>query len=124
MQLPQSLRESLVEEIDEYLDGFASEPNPETLVAYLIELLEVWADEEGYDDLLAELEESGSLDEPLGEAIEAEIESNDEFEFTGEELVSLLETLCEIDFAEDDEDDEIIEDDEDDDEEVEEDEEL
>lgn len=114
MQLPTSLRESLVEEIDEYLEAFSSDPEPEATVTFVIELLEAWADEEGYDDLLIELEESGALDEPLADALESEISSNDEFEFTGEEIVSLLETLCAIEWDEDDDDGEDEDEDEDD----------
>lgn len=113
MQLPTSLRESLVEELDEYLEAFASEPDPEAVAAFVIELLEAWADEAGEDDLLTDLEESGALDEPLAERLESEVSSNDEFEFTGEELVSLLEKLCAIEWDEDDDDDE--DEDEDDD---------
>ncbi len=115
MQLPNTLRENLVEELDEYLEALGSDPDPEAAAAYVIELLEAFADEEGYDDLLIELAESGELDEPLGESLEQEMSSNDEFEFTGEELVVLLEKMCAIEW-EDDEDDEDDEDEDEDEE--------
>ena len=113
MELPQSLRDSLVEELDEYLDALGSDPSAEAVANYVIELLEAFADEEGLDDLLVDLEESGELDEPLVELLEAEMESNDEFEYTGEEIVSLLEAMCAIEWGAGGEDDE--EDDEEDD---------
>lgn len=121
VQLPYTLRESLVEELDEYIEGFGSDPEPEALVAYVIELLETFADEEGWDDLKTDLEESGALDESLADALEAEITSNDEFEYTGEEVVSLLESLCEIEWDEEDEDEDDLDDDEEDDEDEDED---
>lgn len=118
MQLPYTLRDNLVEELDDYLDALGSDPDAEAAAAYVIELLEAFADEEGYDDLLVELEAAGELDEPLAESLEQEMSSNDEFEFTGEELVVLLEKLCAIEW-----DDEDLDDDDDFDEEEEEEEE-
>ena len=104
------LRESVIAgEHDDWLD------EPESLVAYVVELLEVFADEVGLDDLTTELEESGALEEPLADAFESEISSNEEFEFTGEEVVSLLERLCEIEFGDDDDDDDDDEDEDEDD---------
>ena len=123
MQLPSSMRESLVDEVDEYLEAFSSDPDPEQVAVYLVELLETFADDEGIDDLLANLEEEGELDGTLQEVLEGEMSSNDEFEYTGEELVSLLERLCGIEWAEDPDDEDDDEDDEDD-EEAEEDEEA
>ena len=115
MQLPTSLRESMVEELDDYIEGLGSDPNPESIVAYVIELLEIWADEEGFDDIKGELEDNGALDDPLPDTLEEEISSNEEFEFTGEEVVSLLETICEIEWEDDEDDEEDDDDDEEDD---------
>lgn len=108
MQLPYSIRESLVDEMDEYLESYGSTPDPEAVAAYVIELLEGHAEEEGVDDVVVELEESGSLDEPLQDVLEQEMSSNDEFEYTGEEVVSLLERTCAIEWeaGEDDDEDE------------------
>ena len=78
MQLPNALRDQLVLELDAYLEAYGSEPDAEAVASYVVELLEAFADEEGLDDLLIELEESGELDEPLGEVLESEMGSNDE----------------------------------------------
>lgn len=112
MQLPYSIRESLVDEMDEYLESYGSTPDPEAVAAYIIELLEGHAEEQGVDDVVVELEESGSLDEPLQDVLEQEMSSNDEFEYTGEEVVSLLERTCDIEWEESDEDEEEDEDEE------------
>jgi hypothetical protein len=117
VQLPYSMRESLVDDIDEFLEAFASDPEPEQVATYMIETLETYAEEEGIDDLIPTLEEQGELDASLLETLETEMTSNDEFEYTGEEIVSLLERLCGIEWEEaEDEDGEEDEDEDEDDE--------
>jgi hypothetical protein len=124
VQLPYSMRESLVDDVDEFLEAFSSDPEPEAIANYVVEGLETFADEEGIDDIIATLEEGGELEASLLETLETEMTSNDEFEYTGEEVVSLLERLCGIEWEGDQEEDEDDEDDdEDDDDEEEEDEE-
>ncbi len=98
MQLPTKLRESLVEELDEYLDAYGSDPDAEAVAAFVMEALESFADEKGHDDLIGDLEDAGTIDGTLQEALEAELASNDELEFTGEEVTSLLERLCGIEW--------------------------
>lgn len=119
MQLPISIRDALVDELDEMLDAYATDPDTEAVVSYLLQQLEILADEEGIEEVLSGLEEEAALDGALSEVLEAEMDSNDEFEFTGEEVVSLLERICEIEWEDEDgdEDDEWddVEDDEDDD---------
>lgn len=114
MLLPRSLRESLVDDLDEYLDAVGSSPDTEALAAYVIEKLEEYGEESGEDDVLVDLEESGQLEDPLQDTLEGEFASNEELEFTGEEIVTLLEQACGIEWdASLDEDDEDDEDDDD-----------
>ena len=120
MQLPISIRDSLVDELDEMLDAYSTDPDTEAVVTYLLEQLEILADEEGMEDVLQELEEHASLEAPLPEVLESEMSSNDEFEFTGEEIVSLLERICEIEWEEEEGDEDELDEDEDEDEEEEE----
>lgn len=126
MQLPYSMRESLVDDVDEFLAAFASDPEPEQIANYVVEGLETFADEEGIEDIIATLQEEGALEASLQETLETEMTSNDEFEYTGEEVVSLLERLCGIEWEGDqdakDDDDEDDDEDEDEDEEEDEDE--
>jgi hypothetical protein len=117
------MRESLVTDIDEFLGAFSSDPEPEQVAAYLIDQLETYADDEGIDELVPALEEEGELEGSLQEALETEMASNDEFEFTGEEVVSLLERLCGVEWEDADEDDEDGDGEEDDEDEDESDEE-
>ena len=128
MQLPYSMRESLVDDVDEFLAAFASDPEPEQIANYVVEGLETFADEEGIEDIITTLQEEGALEATLAETLETEMTSNDEFEYTGEEVVSLLERLCGIEWEGDqdakDDDDEDDEDDEDEDEDEDEEEEA
>lgn len=123
MQLPNSMRDHLVDDLDEYLEAVSASPDTEAISHYVIELLETYAEDAGIDDIVAALEEETALDGSLGETIEEEMSSNDEFEYTGEEIVSLLERICEITWAESEEEDDDESEEEDEDEEEEEEEE-
>ncbi len=126
MQLPNSMRDHIVTDLDEYLEAVSASPDTEAIAAYVIELLETYAEDAGIDDIVAGLEEETGLDGTLSETLEEEMSSNDEFEYTGEEIVSLVERLCEIEWieGEDDGDEGDEGDDDDEDEEEEEEEEL
>ena len=112
VEFPSSLRDLLVKKLDNYLDAFGGEPDPEAVTTFTIELLELFADERGLEDIVASLEEAGSLEGPLQETLEDELASNDELEVTGEELVCLLERLCDLEWQ-DHEDESADEDDDD-----------
>ena len=100
------MRDSLVDDLDEFLEAYSSSPDTEAVANYLIEQLETYAEDAGVDDIVQRLEESGELDTTLGEALETEMSSNDEFEYTGEEIVSLLERSCGIEWTDSEEDEE------------------
>lgn len=112
MELPQSMRDTLVEELDSYLEAVGT-PDAEQVTNYVIELLETSADENDLEELVLTLEEEAQLDDSLATVIEEEMESNDEFEYTGEEIASMLERMCNIEWNDDKSDDS---DDDDDDE--------
>jgi hypothetical protein len=125
VQLPNSMRDHMVDDLDEYLDAVSASPDTEAIASYVIELLETYAENNGIDDVLASLEEAAALDGTLSETLEEEMSSNDEFEYTGEEIVSLLERLCEIEWVESEGgDDEDEDEDEEEEEEEEQEEEL
>ncbi len=121
MYLPYSMREALVDDIDEFLGSFSGDPEPEQVATYIVEQLETYADDEGIDDLVATLEEEGELEASLQETLESEMGSNDEFEYTGEEVISLLERVCGIEWEDEDELSDDEDEDEDDDDEDEDD---
>ncbi len=118
MQLPHEMRDTLVEQLDEYFDAQSGAPDGETVAAYVIELIGTVAEEMKIDDgveIILKLESSGEMEASLLELLEEEFESNDEFEYTGEEIVSLMEKVCEVEWTTKDEDDEKEEEDDDDD---------
>jgi metal-responsive CopG/Arc/MetJ family transcriptional regulator len=114
MQFDVSFRETLVDELDDMLDAYGTKPDSESIAEFLIEQLELYADETGIDDIINALEEAGELEAPLQETLESEMSSNDEFEYTGEEIVSLLERLCHIEWdsvdGDDEDEDELLDD--------------
>lgn len=121
MQLPQSIREALVNDLEDFLSNLPDDPEPEMVATFLIEQLEYYADEKGIEDVVAQLEESGALDGSLQDELESEMSSNDDFEYTEEEVVALLERLSDIEWDEDEDDvEDDLEEDEDDEEEEEE----
>ena len=113
MQLPNSMRDKMVDDLDEYLEAVSASPDTEAIASYVIELLETYAEDAGIDDVVATLEEESTLDGTLVETIEEEMSSNDEFEYTGEEIVSLVEKVCDVEWTTKDEDEEAEEDDDD-----------
>ena len=96
MDINSSLRELLVSELDEFLEAYTERADAEAIASYVIEQLETYGDDQGLDDIIGDLEDSGYLDGTLLETLVTEFESNDEFVFTGEEVVSLLERVCEV----------------------------
>lgn len=113
MELPESIREALIDDLEEFLGNLPDDPDAEMVANFMIEQLEIYADERGIDDIVVSLEESGSLDGSLRDELESEMSSNEDFEFTEEECVELLETMCDIEWIEDDEDDDLEDEDED-----------
>jgi hypothetical protein len=112
MQLPHEMRDALVEQLDEYFDAQSGSPDGEIIAGYIIELIGSVAEELKVDDgdeIILKLESSGEMEASLLELLEEEFESNDEFEYTGEEIVSLIEKVCDVEWttkedAEDDDD--------------------
>ena len=101
MIFTKSLRQRLINELDEYLDGFGSVPALELLTPYFIQLLEQAADDDGTDDVAGELEDMGALDGSFQESLESEIESADE-PSDGEDLIRILEGMCQIEWVDED----------------------
>lgn len=101
MQLDSEFRENLVDELDSMLEAYGDSPDHEAIANFIIEHLELYADEYGVDDIITTLEADGALEAPLRDVLEDELSSNDELEITGEEVVSLLERLCSIEWSDD-----------------------
>jgi hypothetical protein len=113
------MRDAAVEQLDEYLESQSGSPDGESVAAYVIELLGTIAEElkvDDADEIVLKLETSGELEASLQELLEEEFERDDELEFTGEEIVSLIEKVCDVEWTtKDDEDDDEDEDEDDED---------
>lgn len=118
IQLPHDMRDTLVEQLDEYLEAHSGSPDGEVVAAYVIELLGTVAEElkvEESEEIVLKLESSGELEASLQELLEEEFESNEELEYTGEEIISLIEKVCDVEWTTADDDDADEDDDDEDD---------
>ena len=114
MQLPYEVREALVMAVDEYLETVNEDPDAGSLAEYVVETLEASAEVHGVEDaeeLISRIEEHAALDESLVDTLEYEFSNADELGLTGEEIVSLIEKVCGIEWEE--RDDDLFDDDDD-----------
>jgi hypothetical protein len=118
IQLPSEMRETLIEQLDEYIDSLSDSPDPEAVASEVVNIIETVAEEyklEEADDIIVKMENSGELEASLVEVLEENFESDEEFDRSGLDLVRMLERLCDIEWTSQDEDEEDEDDDDDDD---------
>ena len=117
MQLPHELRDTVVEQLDEYLESQNGTPDAEAVAAFVVDLLHTAAEDlklEEADDIIVKMETSGELDASLLELLEEHFESSEDLEFTAEDILALIEKVCDVEWTTKDDDD-VEEDDEEDD---------
>ncbi len=107
MELPGSLREMIVERIDEEIETNGAD-SPAAWLACVLAGLEVAAeelDEEIGENLVSKLEESGELEQSFGDEFEEQLEDLDDP--SGDDLMRLIDSTCEIIWINEDGDDQI-----------------
>tara|TARA_B100000575_G_scaffold286953_1_gene284471 strand:- start:1163 stop:1534 length:372 start_codon:yes stop_codon:yes gene_type:complete len=107
IELPGSLRDVLVERIDEEIDAHGAS-TPEQWVEAVLVGLDAAAeelDEDLGENLVKNLEESGELEQSLSDELEEQFEDLDDG--SGEDLVRILDGVCEIAWVNEDGDEEI-----------------
>lgn len=117
IQLPHEMRNTVLEQLDEYLEAQHSQPDAESVAAYVVEVLGTVAEElklGDADELVTRLEASGELEASLQEVLEEELEGDDELEYSGEELLRVVEKVCDIEWTTKDEEEEEDEDEDED----------
>lgn len=116
MQLPHELRDTVVEQLDEYLETQNGTPDAEALAAFVVDLLGAAAEDlkiDDADDIVLKLETSGELEASLLELLEEHFESSEDTEIIAEDILSLIEKVCDVEWTT--KDDEDVDDDDDDD---------
>jgi len=116
MQLPHELRDTVVEQLDDYLETQNGTPDAEALAAFVVDLLGAAAEDlkiDDADDIVLKLETSGELEASLLELLEEHFESSEDTEVIAEDILSLIEKVCDVEWTT--KDDEDVEDDDDDD---------
>ena len=117
MQLPHELRDTVVEQLDEYLESQNGTPDAEAVAAFVVDLLGTAAEDlklPDADDIIVKMETSGELEASLLELLEEHFESSEDLEFTAEDILALIEKVCDLEWTTKDDDDAEEEDDEDD----------
>lgn len=117
MQLPHELRDTVVEQLDEYLESQNGTPDAEAVAAFVVDLLGSAAEDlklDDADDIVLKMETSGELEASLLELLEEHFESSEEMEFTAEDILALIEKVCDVEWTTKDDEDAEDEDDEDD----------
>jgi len=107
MELPGSLRDVLIERIDEEIDAKDS-TTPDELFEALLVGLEAAAeelDEDIGENLVVRLEESGELEQSLSSELQLHFQNLTEA--SGDEIVRILNSVCEVAWIDEDGDEEI-----------------
>ena len=102
IDLPQEMRDMLVEQLDEYFEGLEEEMDPEEIASYVVDLLQEAAQEcevEQADDIVGLLESSGDLEASLLDMLSEHLENQDLDLISADEVVGVVEKLCEIEWG-------------------------
>ena len=107
IELPGSLRDVLVERIDEEIDVNDASTPAEWVEAVLVglEAAAEELDEDLGENLVKNLEESGELEQSLSNEMEEHLDEAEET--SGEDIVRILDGVCEIAWINEDGDEEI-----------------
>ena len=107
IELPGSLRDVIIERIDEEIETTGADA-PEGWIACFLAGLDVAAeelDEELGENLITRLEESGELEQSLVDELEEQFE---DLEMpSGDDLMRVVDTVCEVAWINEDGDDQI-----------------
>ena len=98
IELPQKMRDGLVEQIESYIESNGG-GDPEALAEYTVTVIQSAAEEHQVadgTDIISQLEASGELEGGLDEVLQEAVENAGDVELTAEEVISIVEKLCEI----------------------------
>ena len=107
IELPGSLKEVLIERIDEQIDAKGASAPKQWFEALLVglEAAAEELDEDLGENLVSKLEDSGELEQSLSKELQDQFEGLTDI--TGEEIIRILNSVCEVAWIDEDGDDEI-----------------
>jgi hypothetical protein len=107
IELPGSLRDMLIERIDEQIDAKGASAPKQWIEALLVglEAAAEELDEDLGENLVSKLEESGELEKSLSKELQEHFE--DLTEASGDEIVRIMNSVCEVAWIDEDGDEEI-----------------
>ena len=107
IDLPQEIQDLLIEQLDVYLEEAAGSSEAVAVVQDVLGLLQTIADESDFTvpggDIVVYMETEGELDDGLFDILLEELEEEDLEEFTGEDVLTLIEKIVEIQWVDEDE---------------------
>ena len=107
LELPGSLRDLIIERIDEEIETNGAD-SPETWLACVLAGLDVAAeelDEEIGENLVTKMEESGELEQSFGDEFKEQFANL--VEPSGDDLMRVIDSACEVVWINEDGDDQI-----------------
>jgi hypothetical protein len=111
IELPQKMREALIEQIESYIESSGG-GDPEALAEYSVQAIQSAAEltqvADG-TDIISQLEASGELEGGLDEVLQEAVENAGDVELTAEEVIGIVERLCEIEWVTPDDEEEVEE---------------
>jgi hypothetical protein len=107
IELPGSHKEVLIERIDEQIDAKGASAPKQWFEALLVglEAAAEELDEDLGENLVSKLEDSGELEQSLSKELQDQFEGLTDI--TGEEIIRILNSVCEVAWIDEDGDDEI-----------------
>lgn len=105
IELPQQWRVFLVQSLDEFLGELDDTDDTDAITEVVTERIEDVATEVNgveAEDLLSQFEAQLANSSSLAGALSDVIDSDADFDFTGEAIVSTIEQLCEIEYIQSD----------------------
>jgi hypothetical protein len=107
IELPQEYRDLLEEQLDEYLEANDDTSDAAAMVQDIVELMQRVCDECEVEvpgnDIVAFMENEGELEDGLFDMLLEELEEEDLEDISGEDLLTLLEKIVEIEWMDEDE---------------------
>jgi hypothetical protein len=107
IELPQEYRELLEEQLDAFLESIDGSDDATEVVQDILELLERVAQDCDVSvpggDIVSYIENDSELEDALFDVLLDELEEEDLADFTGNDMLALLEKIIEIDWVDEDE---------------------
>jgi len=105
MKLPEQVRDTIILSLDEYLETINDQPDATELAEQTVQAISSGAEDAGledYEEVVLQIEEEMEMEESLVETLEYEFQKADDLELSGEDLISLIDRVCGLNWEDED----------------------